>query len=76
MARLRYALPMHIGIAQYSRRVRWFMAIAWMVILVKCVLVWWAIEHWNVPFHPLWVVGPTLIFAGLATLLWLAHTPD
>lgn len=67
---------MHIGIAQYSRRVRWFMAIAWLVILAKCVLVWWAIGHWNVPFHPLWVVGPTLVFAGLATLLWLAHTPD
>jgi hypothetical protein len=62
--------------AQYPRRMRWFMTIAWMVIGVKCVLVWWAIDHWNIPVHPLWVVAPTLIFATLVTALWIAHQSD
>lgn len=55
---------------------RWFVAIAWVVILAKCALVWWAIGHWNVPVHPLWVIGPTLAMAALATLLWATHDED
>ena len=39
-------------------------------ILVKCALVWWAMVHWHVPFHPAWIVLPTLLFAALATMLW------
>ena len=66
-------LPVHIDVAQYPRRVRWFMAIAWVVIAVKCVLVWWAMARWHVPFHPLWIVAPTLVFAALASALWLTH---
>ena len=42
-----------------------------MLILAKCALVWWAMIHWHVPFHPGWIVGPTLLFALLATGLWL-----
>jgi hypothetical protein len=68
--------PLQVGLAQYPRRVRWFMGIAWGVILVKCVVVWWAIGHWHLPFHPMWIVGPTLAFAGLASALWLAHHED
>ena len=52
------------------------MGAAWAVILAKCVLVWWAVDHWNMPFHPLWVVGPTLVFALLITALWLTHHED
>jgi len=51
---------------------RWFLLAAWLVILVKCSVVWWAIGYWHVPFHPGWVVYPTLIFAAVATALWLA----
>jgi hypothetical protein len=69
-------LPLHIDVAQYPRRVRWFMAIAWVAILVKCVLVWWAMGHWHVPYHPMWIVGPTLAFAALASALWLTHYED
>ncbi len=53
-----------------------FMGFAWVVIAVKCAVVWWAMVHWRVPFHPIWVVGPTLIFAALATTLWLTHQED
>lgn len=69
-------LPVHIDVAQYAPRARRFMALAWTLIAVKCTLVWWAMVHWSVPFHPLWIVGPTLLFALLATALWLVHHED
>ena len=69
-------LPLYQNIARYPRRVRWFMTIAWVLIAMKCVLVWWAMNHWNVPFHPLWVIGPTLMFAALVTAIWATHEED
>jgi hypothetical protein len=69
-------LSNYVDVAQYPRRVRWIMAGAWLLIVVKCVLVWWAVDHWHMAFHPLWVVGPTLLFAGLATGVWLTHHED
>lgn len=50
-----------------------FMSLAWLAIAVKCAVIWWAMLHWHVPFHPIWIVVPTLVFAGLATMLWLTH---
>lgn len=66
-------LHLHLDVAQYPSRVRWLMTIAWTLIAVKCVFVWWAIGHWQIPFHPLWIVAPTVAFATLATGLWLTH---
>lgn len=66
----------HFHLAQHPKRARWFMAIVWALITVKCGVVWWAMPHWNMPTHPIWVVGPTLIFAGLVTILWLAHREE
>lgn len=73
---VRMNLPVHIDVRQYSPRVRWLVAIAWALIVVKCALLWWAMLHWSVPFHPLWIVGPTVLFALLATTLWLVHHED
>lgn len=67
---------MQVNLSQYSKGMRWFMVIAWIAIVAKCALVWWAIGRWNVPIHPAWVVGPTLAFAALATVVWLAHQPE
>lgn len=53
-----------------------FMVVAWVLILAKCVLVWWAIGHWHVPLHPAWIVAPTLVFAALATALWVTHREE
>lgn len=50
---------------KFARR----MTIAWGLILVKCALIPWAIQRWNVPIHPGWIVWPTLLFAGFATLI-------
>jgi uncharacterized membrane protein len=69
-------LPIPIGVAQYPRSVRWVMAICWVLIVVKCLLVWWAVDHWRMPFHALWIVGPTLVFAALATGSWLMHREE
>ena len=69
-------LPVHVDLAQYPSRVRWFKGLAWIVIVAKCVLVWWAMAHWRVPFHPMWIVGPTLVFAALASVLWVTHREE
>jgi hypothetical protein len=69
-------LPVNINVGQYPRRMRWFMFALWIVIAVKCILVWWAMDHYRVPFHPLWIVAPTIVFAALASGLWLIHEPD
>lgn len=66
-------LPVDFGHGHDALRVRWVMSVAWVLIAIKCGLVWWAVEHWSMPFHPLWIVAPTLAFAGLATALWLWH---
>jgi hypothetical protein len=53
-----------------------FMYVAWTLILAKCALVWWAIGHWHVPLHPARIVAPTMVFAVLATALWLTHREE
>lgn len=66
-------LDLHLPLARLSRADRWFLIGAWLVIVAKCVFVHWAFGHWNVPFNAWWIVSPTLIFAGVATQLWLSH---
>jgi len=62
---------LHLDEGRYPAKVRWFLAAAWLVILAKCAAVWWAVGYWRVPFSAAWVIVPTLIFAALATALWL-----
>jgi hypothetical protein len=65
--------PLPIDVTQYSVRARWLMIIAWLLIVAKCIAVAWAVNRWHMPFHAAWVVVPTLVFAVLATGLWLTH---
>jgi hypothetical protein len=60
-------------LANLSRFARWFLGVAWLVIVVKCFVVWWAIPHYHVPVHPLWIIGPTLFFAAVVTVIWTRH---
>lgn len=69
-------LPLRISEHWYPVKMRWFLGAAWLVILAKCMLVWWVIERWHVPIHPAWVIVPTLAMAALATSLWLGHPDD
>ena len=68
--------PIHLDVARYPRRLRWFMAVAWLAIAAKCWLVWWAAHRWSLAFNPLWVIAPTLGFATLVTAVWLRHRPE
>jgi hypothetical protein len=42
----------------------------WLAITAKCLLVIWAIAHWGVPFHPYWVIVPTILMAALCTTVY------
>lgn len=63
----------HPEAARYPTRARWVVTLAWLLIALKCWAVWWAIGYWHVPFHPFWIIGPTVMFAAMATALWLTH---
>ncbi|MBK9991352.1 MAG: hypothetical protein IPP19_11615 [Verrucomicrobia bacterium] len=43
----------------------------WALIGIKSVVVWWACAHYTLPFHPLWVIAPTVAFAALCTGVYL-----
>jgi len=42
----------------------------WLLIVVKCFVVIWAIGHWAVPFHAYWIIVPTILMAALGTALY------
>lgn len=65
--------PAPLELHRTTIRARWFMVIAWALILTKCAVVAWAVDRWHMPFNAAWVVVPTLAFAALATLLWCTH---
>lgn len=69
-------LPVHFPAVHCPRRLRWFMSALWLLIAVKCVVIWWASAHWHLPYHPLWVVAPTLVFAALVTVIWATHRAE
>jgi hypothetical protein len=52
-------------------RVTRLIAAGWGLIAVKSVIVWWACAHYALPFHPLWVIAPTVAFAALGTGVYL-----
>jgi len=53
--------------ALHHRRVEKVIRFCWALIVLKSFAVVWAFNHYSLPFSPLWVVAPTVIFAALAT---------
>lgn len=51
-------------------RVERLILFCWALIAVKHVLVIWAVHHWRVPFHQLWVNAPTWLLGVVATLVY------
>lgn len=45
--------------------------VGWILIVFKSLLVAWACSRYPVPFHPLWIIGPTVAFAALCTGVYL-----
>ena len=39
----------------------------WILIAIKHVAVIWAVYHYHIPFHQLWVNAPTWLLAAVAT---------
>jgi len=56
--------------APRSAKSKRLMLAGWLLIALKCWLVVWAVGHYNVPVNPLWVTLPTVIFAGVCTLMY------
>jgi hypothetical protein len=54
-----------------NRRVERLLIAGWALIAVKSILVVWAVHRWHVPFNPLWVIVPTVMFATLCTAVYL-----
>ncbi|HUJ41989.1 MAG TPA: hypothetical protein VLW52_00155 [Opitutaceae bacterium] len=42
----------------------------WLLIVVKCFVVIWVINRWAVPFHPYWIIVPTILMAALGTAIY------
>lgn len=53
-----------------SRRAERVLALCWVLILAKCVAIHWACHRYQVPINPWWLIGPTLAFAGLCTVVY------
>lgn len=53
-----------------SRRSEQLIVIGWILIALKSAFVWWACTTYPVPFHPLWIIGPTVAFAALCTWVY------
>src|SRR5690606_26407141 len=54
-----------------ARRVERWLVAGWILIAVKCAALWWLIETYQVPIHPLWLVIPSVVFGALATVLYI-----
>ena len=53
-----------------SRRLELVLVIGWFLILLKCAAIYWACLRYQVPISPWWLIGPTLAFATLCTVVY------
>ena len=53
-----------------SRKLERVLAVGWLLVIAKCVLIHWACRRYEVPISPWWIIGPTLAFASLCTLVY------
>ena len=54
-----------------NRRLELVIWICWALIVLKTAFVLWAVPHYHIPFSPLWVIVPTIVFAGVCTAIYL-----
>jgi len=54
-------------------RVERLILLCWILIAIKHVAVIWAVYHYRIPFHQLWVNAPTWLLAALATGIYYYH---
>jgi hypothetical protein len=56
-----------------SRKLELIIAVCWVLIALKTAFVLWAVPHYHIPFSPLWVIVPTLIFATVCTAIYVVR---
>jgi len=56
--------------APRNLRLEKIILLCWSLIAVKHVAVIWAVHHYAVPFHQLWINAPTFLLGLLATLAY------
>jgi hypothetical protein len=54
-----------------NRRLERLIGVCWIVIVLKSLAVVWLFDRYHVPVNPLWVIAPTVVFAGLCTAVYL-----
>lgn len=55
-------------------RVERLILVCWVLIAVKHVAIIWAVRHYPIPFHQLWINFPTWLLGALATgVYYLRH---
>jgi hypothetical protein len=52
------------------RRIENLIGLCWGLITLKALFVVWLVNHYAMPFNPLWVIGPTVAMALIATTLY------
>jgi hypothetical protein len=62
------------GEVRREARVERLILICWVLIAIKHVAIIWAVHHYPVPFHQLWVNFPTWLLGVLATGLYYGRT--
>lgn len=55
-------------------RVVRLLAVGWALIAVKHVAIIWAVWHYRVPLHQLWINFPTWVLGVLATAIYFSRT--
>ena len=55
-------------------RVLRLIAACWVLIAVKHVAIIWAVGHYRIPFHQLWINFPTWLLGVLATAVYYGRT--
>lgn len=56
-----------------NQRAEKIILVCWLLIAVKHVAVIWAVHHYPVPFHQLWVNFPTFLLGLVATWAYYAR---
>jgi hypothetical protein len=56
--------------ARHRRRIETLIYFCWGLIILKTFVVVWAVQHYAMPFSPMWVIAPTVTFAFVATSMY------
>ena len=53
-----------------KKRIEMVIGICWGIFVLKTFVVVWLVNHYNMPFSPMWIVAPTVSMAFIATAMY------